>query len=80
MNVKPEIENINDFLDYKKKTDAEFNAAIRNIEFAIEECFKKCDFIGALKLFRLKMKFEKLQNKKIAHENKEDLKSLFGKR
>ncbi|MBQ2872635.1 MAG: hypothetical protein IJE89_01385 [Bacilli bacterium] len=73
------IENINDFLDYKKKSDAEFAAAIGNIEFAIDECVKRFDFIQAFKLLKLKAKFENLAIKKGIEKDKEEFRSLRGK-
>lgn len=79
MSTKPVIEDINEFLDYNNKSRAEFIAAIGNLEIAISECITKRNFIEAYKLARLQAKFQKLYFKKIAHDDKEEIKSFRGK-
>lgn len=80
MSVEPEKINVEDFLDYRKKTNAEFAAAIRNIEIAMENCIKKLDFIGAYKLLKIQLKLENLSLKKGFEKDKEEFRSLIGKR
>ena len=80
MSAKPIIEDINEFLDYNKKSRAEFIAAIGNLEIAINECIKKRNFMEAYKLARIQAKFQKLYFKKIAHDDKEEIKNFRGKR
>ena len=62
--------NINDYIDYKEKTIAEFKEAIANTETLFLERMKKKDVIGALEAIKLKVKLESLLNKKISHGSK----------
>ena len=70
------IEDINDFLDYKIKSRAEFVVAMTHIEYAIDECLSKRKFLEAFKLARLHAKFSKLYSKKISDDEKEELRNL----
>ena len=75
-NYEKTIEDINSFVDYNKKSLAQFKAAIIKIETAKEKCIKKLDFIGAWKLLKLQTKLEMLQNKKTFSMEKQQRKKL----
>lgn len=79
MSVEPEIVNIEDFFDYNKKSDAEFAAAIGNIEIARNACIKKIDFVGAYKLLKLQIKLENLAIKKGIEKDRREIKEIMRK-
>ena len=56
--------NINDYLDYKNITIAEFKAAIDKAERMFFTCIKRKDTIGALEATKTKFKLQNLLNKK----------------
>lgn len=76
MSFEPKIPNIEEFLDYNSKTDAEFAAAIGNLEHAIYNCVKRLDINGAWNLTKLKRKFDKLAFKRQIEKEKKEFREL----
>ena len=56
--------DINDYLNYKNKTIADFKVAIAETEKSFTECIKNKDAIGALKAYKTKIKLVNLLHKK----------------
>lgn len=64
--------DIKDYTDLSKVTIADFKVAIYKIEEKMDKCLKNKNIKGYLKTFKLKLKLNKLLNKKVMSIKKQN--------